>query len=402
VLVLARNYPNNVLPTLGLWTQRLVLASAGSAEPVVISPVPYAPPLLPVEAFAKFRRVLPSRRDGTWDVLHPRVPTPPGYAFHRYEAALWWPVIRRLAERLHAGRRFDLIHAHFMYPDGVVAARLARRLGIPAVVTEHTGWRQTFEAHPDVERQVRRALGDIRLVLPVSRSLERDIVALAGEGVECRVLPNVVDETIFRPDERGDGRDPTQLLFVGLIRHVKGLDLLVRALAALVDTHPALHLLVLGASFYRSYRRDEAEVRRLIDQLGLEPRVRFAGQASPSEVAAAMRRSAMLVVPSRRETFSAVTAEAIACGTPVVATRCGGPEEIVGEESGWLVPVDDAAALAAGIERVLECGTTYDPWLMHRSIVSRFGSAAVGDRIAELYAEVLSSPGRASWLGERP
>jgi glycosyltransferase involved in cell wall biosynthesis len=85
----------------------------------------------------------------------------------------------------------------------------------------------------------------------------------------------------------------------------------------------------------------------------------------------------------------------------VVATRSGGPEEIVGDESGRLVPVDDVAALAAGIERVLECGTTYDSWLMHRSIVSRFGSAAVGDRIAELYAEALTGPGRASGVGER-
>lgn len=389
VLVLARNYPNNVLPTLGLWTQRLVLASMRSADPTVISPVPYAPPLLPVEAFAKFRRVAPHRREMTYDVFHPRVPIPPGFALHRYEAALWWPWIRRIADRLHAEHRFDLIHAHFMFPDGVVGARLAQRFGIPAVVTEHTDWRQTFDAQPAVKAQVLRALTRVRMVLPVSPSLCRGIMDVAGDRVEVRVLPNVVDETIFHPIETEAMRDPEQLLFVGLIRHVKGLDVLVRSLAALVPRRPRLHLLVVGGSFYRSYQRDEEAVRRLAAELGVGERIRFVGQWTPAEVAAAMRRSALLVVPSRRETFSAVTVEALACGTPVVATRCGGPEEIMGPASGCLVPVEDPIALAAGIEQVLDCRSSYDPLLLHHEMVDRFGTVAIGRQIKAIYDEVL-------------
>jgi teichuronic acid biosynthesis glycosyltransferase TuaC len=389
VLVLARNYPNNVLPTLGLWTQRLVLASTRSADPTVISPVPYAPPLLPVEAFAKFRRVVPHHREMTYDVFHPRVPTPPGFAFHRYEAALWWPWIRRLADRLHAEHRFDLVHAHFMFPDGVVGARLARRFGIPAVVTEHTDWRQTFNAQPAVKAQVLGALPGVRMVLPVSPSLQRSIVDVVGDRVEIRVLPNVVDEVVFKPPETGAEWDPHQLLFVGLIRQVKGLDVLIRALAALAPKRPRLHLLVVGGSFYRSYRRDEEAVRRLAAELGVDGRIRFVGQWTPAEVAAAMGRSALLVVPSRRETFSAVTVEALACGTPVVATRCGGPEEIIGPASGRLVPVEDPIALAAGIEQVLDCRSSYDPLVLHREMVARFGTTAIGRQIEAIYDEVV-------------
>jgi glycosyltransferase involved in cell wall biosynthesis len=389
VLVLARNYPNNVLPTLGLWTQRLVLASTRSADPTVISPVPYAPPLLPIEAFAKFRRVVSHRREMTYDVFHPRVPIPPGFAFHRYEAALWWPWIRRLADRLHAEHPFDLVHAHFMFPDGVVGARLARRLGIPAVVTEHTDWKQTFDAQPSVKAQVLRALPRVRMVLPVSPSLRSGIMEVAGNRVEIRVLPNVVDETIFRPSESEATPDPHQLLFVGLIRHVKGLDILIRALAELAPKRPRLHLLVVGGSFYRSYQRDEEAVRRLAAELGVDERIRFVGQWTPEEVAEAMRRSALLVVPSRRETFSAVTVEALACGTPVVATRCGGPEEIIGPDSGRLVPVEDPIALAAGIEQVLDCRSSYDPLVLHREMVTRFGTAAIGRQIEAIYDEVV-------------
>ena len=389
VLVLARNYPNNVLPTLGLWTQRLVLASTRSAHPTVISPVPYAPPLLPVEAFAKFRRVVSHRREMTYDVFHPRVPIPPGFAFHRYEAALWWPWIRRLADRLHAEQRFDLVHAHFMFPDGVVGARLARRFGIPAVVTEHTDWQQTFDAQPAIKAQVLEALPRIRMVLPVSPSLRRGITEMADNRVEIRVLPNVVDETIFSPPEAETTRDLHQLLFVGLIRQVKGLDVLIRALAALAPRRSRIHLLVIGGSFYRSYQRDEEAVRRLAAELGVSERIRFVGQCTPAEVAASMRRSALLVVPSRRETFSAVTVEALACGIPVVATRCGGPEEIMGPGSGRLVPVEDPIALAAAIEEVLDHRSSYDPLLLHREMVARFGTAAIGRQIEAIYDEVL-------------
>ena len=77
VLVIARNYPNNVIPTLGLWTHRLVKAAASSADPVVIAPVPYAPPLRPIESFARFRRVLGERSQDGIEVHHPRVPYPP-------------------------------------------------------------------------------------------------------------------------------------------------------------------------------------------------------------------------------------------------------------------------------------------------------------------------------------
>lgn len=119
-----------------------------------------------------------------------------------------------------------------------------------------------------------------------------------------------------------------QLLFVGLIRHMKGLDVFfLRALASLIVKRPEFRLLVVGAAFYRSYQKDQEAVQRLAVELGIADRIRFAVELSPREVAETMRRSAVLVVQSRRETFSAVTAEAIACGTPVVATRCGGPEE---------------------------------------------------------------------------
>jgi glycosyltransferase involved in cell wall biosynthesis len=204
------------------------------------------------------------------------------------------------------------------------------------------------------------------------------------------VFPNVVDEATFVAPSPDEGWDADQILFVGAIREVKGFDVLVRALARLAGARPQLRLLVLGAAFFRGWQRDEARARALVDELGLAPRVRFAGAAGPAEVAAAMRRSALLVVPSRRETFSAVAAEALASGTPVVATRCGGPEDFVTDETGRLTPVGDPDALAAAIDEVLRHRPSFDRTRLREHAVSRFGSAAAARRFEALYRAVLA------------
>jgi glycosyltransferase involved in cell wall biosynthesis len=128
-------------------------------------------------------------------------------------------------------------------------------------------------------------------------------------------------------------------------------------------------------------------VRSLVRALGLSDRVRFLGEVTPADVAALMRNSAVLVVPSRRETFSLVTAEALASGTPVVATRCGGPEEILTDDYGQLTDVDDPAALAIAIGSVLT--RTFDLAQLRQYAVERFGTAAAAERLGRLYEQVI-------------
>jgi glycosyltransferase involved in cell wall biosynthesis len=106
-----------------------------------------------------------------------------------------------------------------------------------------------------------------------------------------------------------------------------------------------------------------------------------------------MRASAALVVPGRRESFSAVAIEALASGTPVVATRCGGPEDFLTGETGMLVNPDDPEALGQGIDAVLRARARFEPSSLRYVAVSRFGMNATAERLRVLYSEV---------LGERP
>ena len=394
VLVLARTFPNNVLPTLGIWTRRMVRASLAVAQPTVISPVPYVPPGIQHDAYARYRRILHSRNDDGVDVYHPRVPAGPGTLLISFDSYLTYPVVRRLADRLHGEQPFDLIHAHFIYTDGVIAARLGRRYGIPVVTTEHSIWGPAFERFPAIRRQVMGALPHIRLVTAVSEAVRASLIATVGDRMRISILPNVVDEEAFPAPRADESWDPELILFVGQIRWVKGLDVLVRALARLRRRRPNVRLKVIGASFYPAQQADWREVQRLVRELNLETHIDFAGEASPSEVAAAMRGSALLVLPSRREALGTVILEALASGTPVVATRCGGPEEVVTPEVGRLVPPEDPDAMAVAVDEMLTLRPSFDRTSLRAYVVARYGSAAIAARIREVYSEVLSGSTR--------
>src|SRR6267143_570436 len=99
----------------------------------------------------------------------------------------------------------------------------------------------------------------------------------------------------------------------------------------------------------------------MVIKLGLESQIEFVGKKSNAELLRYLQESALLVLPSRRETLGTVLIEALACGTPVVATRCGGPEDIVTDEVGVLVPTEDPEALARGIQTVLERRKGFNP-----------------------------------------
>jgi teichuronic acid biosynthesis glycosyltransferase TuaC len=404
VLVLSRNYPNNVMDLLGVWVQGQVRETAKFCDVKVVSPTPYCPPLpyLPTN-YARFRQVARKRWDHGIESIHPRMIVGPGSTTFTSEWWLYLASVRRSVRMLRKEFPFDLIHAQFTYPDGVVAAWLGRQYDVPVVITEHNSWVPWINDYASVRRRSVWAARQCARHISVSQAVRRTVEQFVGPGSEnVTVIPNGVDPSEFPLGSAVEDRNPDQLLFVGAIRPVKGVDLLLRAIRILVDRGRAVHLLLVGEAFYGRYKQEELRLMQMTHDLGIADRVRFAGKQVSPQLGQTMGQSALLVVPSRIEAFGMVLIEALACGTPVVATRSGGPEEIVNDRVGVLVTPEDPEALARGIEHVLERRRAYDPALLRAHALEKFGARSVGERLRQVYEDAVQRHRGAPQIHARP
>jgi glycosyltransferase involved in cell wall biosynthesis len=278
----------------------------------------------------------------------------------------------------------DLVHAHVCIPGGLAARELQRRHGMPYLVTEHMGpFPLPGLALPDgtLRPLVREALEGAAARIAVSTALAGQMASYGLE--EARVIPNLVDERLFVP-AAGPQDGPRALLAIARSEPVKGIDQLVRALALVPPSALEGVELRIALADGRSPALDA-----LAAEVGLAGRITWIGALSRTEVVAELQRCTFLVVPSRHESFGVVAAEAMACGKPVVATRSGGPEDVVTPETGLLVAADDAPALAAGLEQMLATSDRYAEDAVRASFLGRYARSVVVDELDALYRTVV-------------
>lgn len=389
ILVLSRNYPNNVLDGLGLWVKRLVQQCATQCDFSVVSPVPYVPPLPVPDYYRRFRTIPKMSCPDNIPVFHPRFLVGPGMRFQFTEAAMYYLSTMSLVERIRKTFPFDLIHAHFSFPDGVVAALLGRRYGVPVVVTEHALWRpHRMEDSQFVRSQASWAVRNSTFHIAVSRSVKASIEYFTGPSDHIRTIPIGVDGSMFKLSASAAPK-PNQILYVGFLNRNKGVDVLLRAMSHVSKANPDAQLVLVGGSFYKNTNRQEQQLRQLTKELALDGCVKFVGYQDSHEVARYMRESAVLVLPSRGESFGAVLVEALACGTPVIATRCGGPEDVVTDEVGMLVEPEDDHELSRAIETMLVRRPQFKPERLRAYAMERFSWERVGAETTKLYGEAL-------------
>jgi glycosyltransferase involved in cell wall biosynthesis len=278
----------------------------------------------------------------------------------------------------------DLIHAHVSWPAGAVAMQLSRESRIPYIVTEHMSPFPFRHLVRDgkVVPEVREPLRNAARVTAVSRSLATEIRERVG--VDATVIPNGVDGEWFSPApvSRDIGREFTYLTVANLTPQ-KGIDDLLAAIALWGRTVRGVRFRIAGGGSHA------AEYRALAERLEVSHRVTWLGPLSRERVRDEMRACDAFVLPSRHESFGVVFAEAIACGKPVLGTRCGGPEDIVDATNGELVPVGDVRSLAAGLKVLFLRAHELDPATIRADFEARFSSAAVARRFGELYTQVV-------------
>jgi glycosyltransferase involved in cell wall biosynthesis len=285
-----------------------------------------------------------------------------------------------------SGWRPDVIHAH-VFEAGFPAVLLGRRLRCPVVVSEHfTAFQRDLVRGPD-RLVAKYCFRHADLVCPVSEDLRRQLALVEPRG-RYRVVPNVVDTTLFRPRPDARSPGPLRLLNVASLAEKKRHADLLDAVSRLRGRGSDVVLDIIGDGELA------AQLRSRATQLGLGQAVRFLGGRSPAEVAQRMRESDVFVLPSRFENLPVVLLEATASGLPVVATDVGGVAEIVDEQTGLLVPPGDVERLAAAIESVAESLDGFDRAALAARARERYGFEAVGRVWDEIYDELLAASER--------
>jgi len=277
----------------------------------------------------------------------------------------------------------DLLHAHNALYAGYAASLIAGRHGVPYLVTEHHS--SFLDGGPPVNRHdlIRRAYGGASWVIAVSSALERAVTPFTSCGRQV-IIPNLVDTDFFAPPECEPAAEPYTIVTIARLVAGKRIDLLIRAFAACHARNAGVRLVIGGDGPCRG------ELEETCRHLGIRELVTFSGALTRKGVRDLLRSAHLFVLPSSVETFGIVLIEALATGVPVVATRSGGPEEIVTDSCGLLVAPDDVEGLELALRRMHEERGRYGRAGLRARAVESYGHRAVAGRLVRLYGEVLA------------
>lgn len=348
LLTFSTLFPNHEQPNHGIFVENRLrhLVASGAAKSVVVAPVPYFPSRIPAfSQWSRYARIASREERHGMTVYHPRFAVIPRIGMSASPilmAASLSGFVRRLAAQ---GAGFDLIDAHYLYPDGVAAAWIGQRLGYPVIITARGTDVNLIPRYVLPRQMIRWALNRAAGLIAVSRALKEAMVDLGVAPERVEVLRNGVDLALFRPGDRGTARRslglrrPT-LLSVGHLIERKGHDRVITALSQLPD----FDLLVVGEGPERS------RLEQLSRQLGVADRVRLPGAVSHEAMPGIYTAADALVLASSREGWANVLLEAMACGTPVITSDAwGNPEVVRAREAGLVFQQNTPEGIAKAV-----------------------------------------------------
>ncbi|MDR3691674.1 MAG: glycosyltransferase [Fimbriimonas sp.] len=234
--------------------------------------------------------------------------------------------------------RPDAVHVQSGMWSGLGALRLHRRLHIPYLLTEHSN----FVPGPDdptMNGLYREVARNAAKVTAVSTSLAQDLRQKTGIE-EISIVPNCIEYDLWAKPRPVTDSKTSRFVSVGHLIPLKDFDLLLRAFANVHAKSPMSTLTIVGDGVERNRLSEMAR------EMGLCDCVTFSGELDPSQVRDVLRSANCYVCASKVETFGVAVLEALACGLPVVSTRCGGPEDFLRAPSSVLVPLGDVDSMA--------------------------------------------------------
>lgn len=276
---------------------------------------------------------------------------------------------------------FIAAHVHVPYKAGLIALWLKRKYNLEYFVTEHwVGYDRTnsdnFFSRPAAFRYItKEVLRNAKMVTTVSEDLAVKLKSIVKE-INTRVIPNVVNEQLFYPVRER----PLVFRFVHYVSSWKGqknTEGILKVLSALKMERNDWECVMYGPA--------EKELIELVNNLGLQQKIKFTGEVSNDMVAEIVRSASIFISFSNYENQPCSILESLCCGVPVIATRVGGIPEIIGPQNGILVEPENELQLYEAIKMMMEKFDDYDRDTIANEARMKFSSHIVGKQLHSLY-----------------
>ncbi|MCX6292042.1 MAG: glycosyltransferase [Bacteroidetes bacterium] len=283
---------------------------------------------------------------------------------------------------------YDLVHAYILLRPAVIAWWLKITKGEKYIISEQwSGYATGKFAEKNLFARMftRFIVKQSSAVTTVSGFLEEKMKE-HGLHSDFFIIPNIIEVPAMNEKVKQPGGPVRILVVADLVDEIKNISGTIRAFSAVRRDHSNLQLDIIG------HGKDEVMLKDLVRNLQLDDVVFFHGVKSNKEVYDAIMQCDFVVMNSNFETFSLICAEALACGKPVIATRCGGPQEFIDEAAGILIDPGSREQLISAIKKMTGTFKSYPPDQLKQFAASRFSSETVSKKFLGVYQQVLGEP----------
>jgi len=335
ILTYSTLFPNNKQPNHGIFVETRLrhLIATGQVESKVVAPIPWFPSdNSRFGRYASYARIPAMEKRNGFEIYHPKYLVIPkvGMTVSPLLLALAsLPTLRKLRKEYD----FQLIDAHYFFPDGVAAALLAKWLNIPMFITARGSDINLIPKYVLPRKMIQWAAGRAEAIITVSEALKSRVCALGVSSEKITTLRNGVDLGLFVPPQDRSatrtklGMAGTIFLSVGNLVELKGHELLIN----MMPFFPKAQLIIIGSGPERD------KLLKKADREGVKKRVKIVEAIPQKNLVEYYGAADCLLLASSREGWPNVLLEAMACGTPVVATDVGGVSEIVGASAAGVI-----------------------------------------------------------------
>lgn len=377
VLVISSGYPNEYEPLDGIFyrDQAEALKLAGH-DVGVISAIPVS-----VFSFLKLRKWKFGKekvvRNGvrTFTRTYLNKPKSPNYLVkkaRKYGMALLEEYIKEFGIP-------EIVHLH-CYEGGEFAKAIKEKYGIPYVVTEHSSRFLLGTIPESMEAVAKGVFTHASIRIAVSKFLEETLEK--KYDLDFQYVPNIVDISAFNINPEVQKKDPFTFIHVAGLNANKNQAMLLHAFHQFAGKFPETRLTIVGDGPLRS------ELEKLVSDLNLTKQVDFAGHQSRDYLVQTYNESQAFVLSSFKETFGVVLIEAMSCGLPVIATKCGGPESIISESYLGELTEIDVESISLAMEKVYLNRALYSAEEIRSFAVSHFSGEFIAKQLMDIYQQV--------------